>query len=66
MLCLRLVNNGVLNLNGTISDYLPGVNFEGADRITIEHLLTHTSGMISSPKNEAMVERLSHISSDFI
>ena len=66
MLCLQLVDHGILDLKGTISNYLPEYSGEGADRITIEHLLNHTSGIQSSPKNEASVERLNHKPSDFI
>jgi len=66
MLCLQLVNEGILDLNGTISNYLPEFKGEGADRITIEHLLTHTSGIRCSPKNEAVVERQSHNLSVFL
>ena len=66
MLCLQLVSEGLLDLKGTISDYLPEFTGESADRITIEHLLTHTSGIRCSAENEAVVERLSHKPSDFI
>ena len=41
---LRLVEDGVLELDGSIADYLPGVP-EDKHGITIRHLLSHTSGM---------------------
>ena len=40
---LILENEGKLKLNDKLSKYFP--NFQSADSITIEHLLTHTSGI---------------------
>ena len=45
MLILQLVQQGKLKLEGTISDYLPDYPKKNGARITIHHLLTHTSGI---------------------
>ncbi|MBC7790860.1 MAG: beta-lactamase family protein [Anaerolineae bacterium] len=45
VLILQLYEQGKLDLNGTIGTYLPNYTGEGADRITVHNLLTHTSGM---------------------
>ena len=45
MLILQLVQQGKLKLDGHITDYLPGYPKKNGDRITIHHLLTHTSGI---------------------
>jgi serine-type D-Ala-D-Ala carboxypeptidase len=44
LLCARLIDNGVLNLSDRISFFYDFPNFELGSRITIENLLTHTSG----------------------
>ena len=44
-LILQLVNEGKLRLDGKISDYLPYYRRDTGSRITIHHLLTHTSGV---------------------
>ena len=43
---LMLVDEGKLSLDDDITQYLPGYPTHGK-RITIEHLLTHTSGIVS-------------------
>ncbi len=47
ILVLQLVEEDVLRLDGTIADYLPGYAGPGGDVITIEQLLTHSSGIVS-------------------
>ncbi|HEY7092156.1 MAG TPA: serine hydrolase domain-containing protein, partial [Ktedonobacterales bacterium] len=45
---LRLVESGQLALDATVTQYLPDFHFSGAGeekRITIRHLLSHTSGL---------------------
>ncbi|KPJ85388.1 MAG: hypothetical protein AMS18_16365 [Gemmatimonas sp. SG8_17] len=44
---LKLVEEGKLRLDGKITDYLPDYPRETGDRITIHHLLTHSSGIPS-------------------
>ena len=45
MLILQLFQQGKLNLEGKITDYLPDYPKKTGDKITIHHLLTHTSGI---------------------
>ena len=52
MLVLQLVQEGRLSLDGTISDYLPGFPKDKGSKITLHHLLTHTSGIPSNSKVE--------------
>ena len=44
---LQLVESGQLSLDQTIKELLPESKLKNADKITIHHLLTHTSGMQS-------------------
>ena len=45
MLILQLVQQGKLKLDGKITEYLPDYPKKTGDKITIHHLLTHTSGI---------------------
>lgn len=51
-----LDRKGIIKLNGTIADYLPGFNFDDQkihpDKITIRSLITHTHGI---KNNDAVV-----------
>ncbi len=47
MLIMQLVEAGKLKLDGKITDYLPDYPKATGDRVTIHHLLTHTSGIPS-------------------
>jgi CubicO group peptidase (beta-lactamase class C family) len=49
-LILQLMEQGKLELNKPIKNYLPNYKGEGADKITIHHLLTHSSGMENCEK----------------
>jgi CubicO group peptidase (beta-lactamase class C family) len=49
---MRLVQDGKLNLNYKLSRFYPG--FAAADSITIEHLLTHTSGLYNYNNDYSM------------
>lgn len=43
---LQLMEEGLLTLDGTVGEYLPDFpNEDVATRVTVEHLLTHTSGL---------------------
>lgn len=44
---LQLVEEGKINLQGKITDYLPNYRRDTGERITIHQLLNHTSGIIS-------------------
>lgn len=45
MLIMQLVEKGTLKLAGKVTDYLPDYPKATGDKITIHHLLTHTSGI---------------------
>jgi len=45
MLIMQLVERGKIDLNGKITDYLPDYRKDTGDKVTIHHLLTHTSGI---------------------
>ena len=45
ILVLKMVQAGRLRLDGTISDYLPYYPEDAGGKITIHHLLSHTSGI---------------------
>ncbi|MDO7845844.1 serine hydrolase [Hymenobacter sp. M29] len=45
LLVMQLVEKGKLKLDGHVSDYLPDYPKAAGDKITIHHLLTHTSGI---------------------
>lgn len=45
MLIMQLVEKGKLKLMGHVTDYLPDYSKATGDKITIHHLLTHTSGI---------------------
>jgi CubicO group peptidase (beta-lactamase class C family) len=47
MLTLQLVEQGKIKLDGKISDYLPDYRQDTGQKVTIHHLLTHTSGIPS-------------------
>lgn len=42
---LMLVNEGLINLNATINDYIPDYSGPGSNKVTIHQMLTHTSGI---------------------
>jgi CubicO group peptidase (beta-lactamase class C family) len=46
-LIMQLVEQGKLKLDGKISEYLPDYRKDVGDKVTIHHLLTHTSGIPS-------------------
>lgn len=41
---MMLVDDGILSLNRPVDEYIPELKGEGAERILVHHLLTHTSG----------------------
>lgn len=47
VLTLQLVEQGKIKLDGKITDYLPDYRKDTGERVTIHHLLTHTSGIPS-------------------
>jgi CubicO group peptidase (beta-lactamase class C family) len=52
LLVLQFVNDGSINLDGHLSDYLPYYRKDTGSRVTVRELLSHTSGIpdfISTP-----------------
>ncbi|MFT5287917.1 MAG: CubicO group peptidase (beta-lactamase class C family), partial [Planctomycetota bacterium] len=47
MLVLQLVDEGQIDLDSAITEYLPSYPAESGDKVTIHHLLNHTSGIPS-------------------
>ncbi len=45
IIILHLYERGLLNLHETIGKYYPEYSGEGKDRVTLHHLLTHSSGI---------------------
>lgn len=52
MVIMQLVQEGRLGLSDTLSDHLPWFAPNVAERITIHHLLTHTSGLFNYTDEE--------------
>jgi len=59
MLTLQLVEQGKIKLDGKITDYLPDYRKDVGDRVTIHHLLTHTSGIPSYTGQPGFFENVS-------
>src|SRR5262245_11012821 len=69
MLTLQLVEQGKIKLDGKISDYLPDYRKDIGEKVTIHHLLTHTSGIpsyTSQPKFFEDVSRNPYKVVDFV
>jgi len=47
MIIMQLVEEGKIQLDGKITNYLPGYRIDTGNKVTIHHLLTHTSGIPS-------------------
>jgi CubicO group peptidase (beta-lactamase class C family) len=66
---LQLVQEGRLSLETRLAECLPELPSEQGERITIRHLLTHTSGLGhygQVPEFEASLERLHHSPAEMI
>ena len=59
MLTLQLVEQGKIKLDGKISDYLPDYRKDIGQKVTVHHLLTHTSGIPSYTGQPAFFENVS-------
>jgi CubicO group peptidase (beta-lactamase class C family) len=53
MLIMQLVEKGEIDLQGKLSDYLPYYRKDIGEKVTIHHLLTHTSGIPSYTRDMA-------------
>jgi len=56
---LQLVEQGKIKLDGKITDYLPDYRNDTGDKVTIHHLLTHTSGIPSYTGQPGFFENVS-------
>ena len=56
---LQLVEQGKIKLDGKLSDYLPEYRKDTGDKVTIHHLLTHTSGIPSYTNQTGFLENVS-------
>lgn len=68
-LIMQLVEQGKLKLGGKLSEYLPDYRKDVGDKVTIHHLLTHTSGIpsyTSLPNFMAEVSRNPFTPVDFV
>ncbi len=45
ILTMQLVEKGLIKLDGKVTDYLPNYRKDTGSRVTIHHLLSHTSGL---------------------
>jgi len=66
---LQLVEQGKIKLDAKITDYLPDYRKDTGDKVTIHHLLTHTSGIpsyTSQPGFFANVSRNPYKVGDFV
>lgn len=69
MVTLQLVEQGKIKLDGKISDYLPDYRKDVGEKVTVHHLLTHTSGIPSytgQPGFLANVSRNPYKVADFV
>ena len=69
MLTLQLVEQGKIKLDGKLSDYLPDYRKDIGEKVTVHHLLTHTSGIPSytgQPGFFANVSRNPYKVGDFV
>ncbi|HEV2801863.1 MAG TPA: serine hydrolase [Pyrinomonadaceae bacterium] len=68
-LMLQLVEQGKVKLDGKLSEYLPEYRKDVGDKVTVHHLLTHTSGIpsyTSQPKFLDEVSRDPYTVVDFV
>jgi CubicO group peptidase (beta-lactamase class C family) len=56
---LQLVEQGKIKLDGKLSDYLPDYRKDVGEKVTIHHLLTHTSGIPSYTSQSGFFENVS-------
>lgn len=69
VLTFQAIEKKLVALDGKVSDYLPDYPKKYGDRITIKHLLSHTSGLIDFsevPGLEWSKERLGHTQADVL
>lgn len=57
VLAMRLVAQGKVSLDAKVSDYLPDYRKDIADKVTVRHLLSHTSGIPDTLTRPGLWER---------
>jgi len=58
MLIMQLAEEGKIDLNGKITDYLQDYRKETGDKISIKNLLTHTSGIPDYTDNTVLMKKI--------
>jgi CubicO group peptidase (beta-lactamase class C family) len=68
LVIMQLIENGDISMDARIAKYLPEYKGAGKNKITIHHLLSHTSGLLNClpPEQEAIKERLYHSLEDLV
>ncbi len=59
VLVLQFVEQGKIKLDGKVSEYLPEYRKDIGDKVTVHHLLTHTSGIPSYTSQPGFFENVS-------
>jgi len=59
VLTMQLVDQGKIKLDAKLSDYLPDYRKDIGDKVTVHHLLTHTSGIPSYTGQPGFFENVS-------
>jgi len=57
VLAMRLIEQGKLSLDSKVSDFLPDYRKDVADKVTVKHLLSHTSGIPDTLVRPGLWER---------
>jgi CubicO group peptidase (beta-lactamase class C family) len=60
VLILQLYEQGKIDLNKKIGDYLPGYRGEARDKVSIHQLLNHTSGMLNTDTVKSMANAVKY------
>ena len=60
VLVLQQVEEGALALDGTVGSYLPDYAGEGCDRVTVQQLLHHTSGLANPDQGTTLASALAN------
>lgn len=63
---LQLVEKGLLRLNQTVKEVLPELSIRSAEKITIDHLLKHTSGLQSPWDHPAWLFKKSYTKQELV
>ena len=56
MLILQLVEDGLINLDGKLIEYLPKFTVKGGEEITIHQLLTHRAGITGESRIPNLID----------